>query len=288
MSIPKVVIQTWNTSDLPEKIKHITTYMQIMNPSYEFKLYTDADILLFLTTFSDDIDDNELLLETYNSIIIGAAKADFFRYLVLYKYGGIYLDMDAIIIQPIEELFKKIEINNNTTRENIHAIITRETNYGIFNNWIFCFAPKHPFMYMMIHYCVFNIQNQTTFDILTLTGPIAFTKIINILYLNFLEQKSEFILKNNMIITEEKLAKIVKTETFFEKSNMLYDLSDDEFAKQFSFCNTYIYDKDMGEFARCKNRFSDLLYKDNPHWRKQLENNGGSPFSISTKDIEKK
>ena len=41
--------------------------------------------------------DDETILKCYDSLNIGAAKADFWRYLILYKTGGIYIDVDSMI-----------------------------------------------------------------------------------------------------------------------------------------------------------------------------------------------
>ena len=56
--------------------------------------------------------------ELYNKLNIIVAKVDFWRYLVLYKYGGIYLDMDSSIDKPLNELICS-NIKNNRYPNNI-------------------------------------------------------------------------------------------------------------------------------------------------------------------------
>lgn len=44
--------------------------------------------------------------ESYSKIQIGAAQADFWRLLVLYKHGGVYMDIDAHLIWPLSSIIK--------------------------------------------------------------------------------------------------------------------------------------------------------------------------------------
>jgi len=270
-TIPKVVYQTWKTHNLPQKIVELRNYMKQMNPEYEFCLYDDTDIIDFISNYSPDIDDNDNLLVAYNSLAIGAAKADLWRYLVLYKYGGIYLDMDAIIIQPLDKLFLEVSNINSIPVPDIHGIITRENNQGIFNNWILIFEPHHPFMKLMIDYCYYHISSRSTNDILALTGPIALTSMLNEFYLwTSLSTNQD---KNlNAIYLDDIEHKLAYSNSGSDGiSNTLYDLTDIEFNKYFRFCGLCVYKKDMGEFAKCKHRYANLLYNiTSPYWRNSL------------------
>jgi mannosyltransferase OCH1-like enzyme len=91
--IPKLVHQTWITTSLPAGVVEVVTRMQLHNSDYEFRLYDDRMI--------DDYIRNEFSSWEYNAfsrLTIGASKADFWRYCILLKQGGIYLDMDAEIV----------------------------------------------------------------------------------------------------------------------------------------------------------------------------------------------
>ena len=239
MPIPKIIYQTWKTHHLPPPIEGLRQYMKTMNPTYKFHMFDDQDIENFISTYSEDLDDNDDLLAAYRSLAIGAARADFWRYLVLYKHGGGYLDMDAAIIQPIDDLLAK--------HGDARGIITREYNQGVFNNWIMFFEPRHPLLQRMIDQMFYNVRHRTTNDVLALTGPAAFTAVL---------------------------------QQFTAEAANLYELTDEEFAATFAFCGLRVYKKDMGEFARCKHRFAQHLYTaEMPHWRDHVAANGGSPFS---------
>lgn len=162
--IPKKIYQTWYTKEIPEKIKSVIDNMKRLNPSYEYQLFDDDDIHSFI---KDNYGRQTLL--SFEQLSIGAAKADLWRYLVLYKNGGIYLDLDSAIYSNLDSLIK----------EEDEAIISREKNYGLFVQWCLMFNKEHPILEKTIERCIFNIKTRKTENILQLTGPHVFSDSIN-------------------------------------------------------------------------------------------------------------
>ena len=76
---------------------------------YNFIFYDDNDCELFI---KNNFDEN--VYKAYMSInsVYGAMKADFFRYCILYKNGGVYLDIDSVILRPLDELIRDDELIN--------------------------------------------------------------------------------------------------------------------------------------------------------------------------------
>ena len=69
-----------------------------MNPEYDYQFFDDDDIERFiLKEYSQDI------YEQYQKITIGAAKADFFRYAILLKKGGVYVDLDSRVVGNLDD-----------------------------------------------------------------------------------------------------------------------------------------------------------------------------------------
>lgn len=261
MTIPRVVYQTWRYSTLPPKVAGITAYMQSMMPTFKFCLYDDAAIEAFIRNYSEDEDDNETLWTTYCKLKIGAAKADFWRYLVLYKMGGIYLDVDAIIIQPLDELFYNTGIGNFCTTAH-EGIITRETNDGIFNNWILAFSRGHPFMRAMIDYCCAaaeSVVEVTADNVLWTTGPLALSAMLTHVYEHGYDTYDDI---HDLVIKRDETRPAL----------MLYHMSDIEFGiKGGADIGLIVYKTDMGEYARAKHRYAAALYTTGgtatPYWR---------------------
>lgn len=86
--IPRKVFQTWKSLDMPPKMKENRDKMIKLNPDFQFILMDDNQCRNFI---KDNFDSKTL--NAYDSLIPGAYKADLWRYCVLYKYGGIYLDI---------------------------------------------------------------------------------------------------------------------------------------------------------------------------------------------------
>lgn len=161
--IPKKIYQTWYSNDIPIVIKESIQNMLSLNSTYEYSFYNDDDI----ESFVKDNFDGEIY-SSFKALNIGAAKADLWRYLILYKNGGIYLDMDSQIYSNLDSLIE------NTDK----AVITRENNNGLFVQWCLMFEKNHPILEKTIEKCVHNISTRKTDDILSLTGPLVFSESV--------------------------------------------------------------------------------------------------------------
>jgi mannosyltransferase OCH1-like enzyme len=164
MPIPKVIYQTWETKELHPNCIIARDQIQKLNPEYEIILYDSMERDQFIRYNFD-----EYTYKCFSQLNIGASKADFWRYCILYINGGVYLDLDADITCSLDTLI----------REDDQCIITRESHKGIFNQWILIFDKGHPIMKKAIENCCYNISNRTTNDIFYLTGPQLFTKSVN-------------------------------------------------------------------------------------------------------------
>lgn len=166
MAIPKVIYQTFKTKDIPWLTKlYIRRFMK-KNPGYTYEFYDDEQIDRFLKDFFD-----EKTYRAYQKLQIGAAKADFFRYAILYKKGGIYLDLDSDILTTLDNYIKSDDV----------AVITREARHQcFFAQWALIFEQGHPFLERTIEYVVENIeQNKFPHDVHATTGPTVYTRAIN-------------------------------------------------------------------------------------------------------------
>jgi mannosyltransferase OCH1-like enzyme len=86
--IPKNIFQTWRDLELIKDMKETVEYLKYMNNGFNYYLYDDKMCRDFIKDNHD-----EKILEAYDKIIPGAYKTDLWRCCVLYKYGGIYLDI---------------------------------------------------------------------------------------------------------------------------------------------------------------------------------------------------
>ncbi|VAW26108.1 hypothetical protein MNBD_BACTEROID06-185 [hydrothermal vent metagenome] len=129
-----------------------------------YHFYDDAAIDDFiLKDFGEDV------FKQYNKLAIGAAKADFFRYAILFKKGGIYLDVDSKINGSLDSWIKPED----------EAIITNEDNPGLYVQWALIYSKGHPFLQKTIEAIIDNIKsNKYPNQVLEMTGPNLYSKVL--------------------------------------------------------------------------------------------------------------
>src|SRR6185312_15350719 len=163
--IPRLVHQTYRSGDLPEPIKNNVAQLKSDNPDWDHCFYDDSDIERFITeTYSTEIH------SAYKRInpIYGAARADFFRYLLMYDHGGVYLDIKSSFSGPISDFIREddqfvIGQWNNGKGEPYEGWgIWPEVGHvpgGEFQQWFMIAAPGHPFLRAAICAAVAKIEN---------------------------------------------------------------------------------------------------------------------------------
>ncbi|MGJ1412127.1 glycosyltransferase family 32 protein [Sphingobacterium thalpophilum] len=129
--------------------------------------------------FFDDVQVDKLVRENFDQrtydafarLQIGAAKADFFRYAVLYIYGGIYLDLDSDITGRLDRVIRPDDV----------AVIAHENNRSLYAQWALIYDKGHPFLKKTIELIVKNIEeNRYPHDVHRMTGPTVYTEAINL------------------------------------------------------------------------------------------------------------
>lgn len=95
--IPKNIIQLYVGPENNEfnYLMHLHKGWKIAYPDWNVHVYRDRDIEDALLEYSEEA------LEAYKSIEILTYRADFARLILLYKYGGLYLDLDTRPAAPL-------------------------------------------------------------------------------------------------------------------------------------------------------------------------------------------
>jgi mannosyltransferase OCH1-like enzyme len=142
--IPLNIYQTWHTKDVPEKMSNTINLIKNLNPRFNYQLFDDNDCREFIkNNFENDV------LYAFDSLIPGAYKADLWRYCILYKNGGIYLD---IKYKPLNN-FRFI-----TLTEKEHWVLDAD-NFGIYNALMVC-KPGNEILLKAINKIVENVKNK--------------------------------------------------------------------------------------------------------------------------------
>lgn len=224
--IPKTIYQTWYTKNIPDPIQKDIENMKSLNPGYTYQLFDDDTMRDFIQTYY-----SKQILEIYDVLKVGAAKADLWRYLVLYKYGGIYLDIDSVWNGAFDSIISEKDT----------AVISRENNEDLFVQWCLIFAPGHPILRYAIEKACANILFRSQDNIVFLTGPIVYSEAVN----NVLAPVKIY------SMTDEDANKIINTARMGDKK-----------------CK--IFSTDYKPYGTYKHELAEsLLYKERPYWHTQ-------------------
>jgi len=177
--IPKVIHQTYSKYDnIPDNIKKIMEKTRRMNSDWEYKFYDDKDVINYIKKYYGKRE-----LNAYNRLNpkYGPARADFFRYLLLYREGGVYLDCKSTTRIPLNDIIKdddELLLAHWKSRQWDKYVKLKK---GEFQNWHIMIRPKHPLLLNVINIVIDTINANIGSDasgkvnVLFLTGPIPYT-----------------------------------------------------------------------------------------------------------------
>lgn len=102
-SIAHVIHQVGRDAQLPEAFQRNVQLLQKLNPGWEVRVHHEQSSLDYIREHY-----GEELARIYLSIDAryGAARADLFRYLVIYNEGGCYLDLKSSMTRPLDEVLR--------------------------------------------------------------------------------------------------------------------------------------------------------------------------------------
>ncbi len=190
-AVPKIIHQVYFSKQLPPIVQANVDKIRSMNPSWEYRFYDDDDMADYVGTQYGDA-----MLDSYCRINkkYGASRADFFRYLLMYKEGGVYLDIKSSMDRPLDAVLRPDDVYllsrwRNSVGEmyegwGMHDQL-KEFGGHEFQQWHIIAAPGHPFLRAVIERVLDNIDryNPLLHDtgkggVLRVTGPIAYTQSI--------------------------------------------------------------------------------------------------------------
>ena len=99
--VPLVIYQSWHINKVPLNMRETIYKLLDMNPEFDYYLYSDEKSRDFISAnYSEEV------LTAFDTLKPGAYKSDLWRYCILYKTGGVYLDIKYFSIFPIVEMIK--------------------------------------------------------------------------------------------------------------------------------------------------------------------------------------
>jgi len=158
--IPKTIWQTNFTDKVTLPIYVNYLFNRIMAPSYEYRFMITESRSEFVSTYYP----KEFLY--YKCLQIGAAQADFWRLLVLNKFGGVYLDIDAHLVWSLSDIV--------TSEEELYIVTRRKE----LSNYFIASRADNSNLKKMIDKIVENIDSESSDNVFYLTGPGVFQECL--------------------------------------------------------------------------------------------------------------
>jgi hypothetical protein len=191
VSIPRVLHQTFPSRILPPAFEDNARRLRELHPNWEYRFYDDADITGYIRTFY-----GEEIFAYFSRIDprYGAARADLFRYLLMYREGGVYLDiksaargsLDGVLRsddQYVLSYWRGLQFSGWGDYSELREYGGRE-----FQQWHIIAAPGHPYLKSVLETVLLNIDsyNPLTWGVgrkgvMRVTGPVAYTRAIGLL-----------------------------------------------------------------------------------------------------------
>lgn len=137
--IPKRIHQIWiqGYDAAPQHIRSMLDKCKSLNSSFEYLLWDDHTIKTVFDVYGD-----KELHRLYDNATNMAAKADIARYMLVYLFGGIYLDADTECIKSLDTF----------TSTNLFYIEPRHSIFGtMVDNLVFGAKKRHPLLEYVLH-----------------------------------------------------------------------------------------------------------------------------------------
>ncbi len=179
--IPQYIHQTYKTDQIPEKMVPLVRSWRHMNPTWHYSFYNDSQCLEFVEREFPEY------LETYNALPKSVERSDFFRYMVILRYGGIYADLDTECLISMDDVIDaedEMIVGWESDLKDEKAAIPRHfVRRRQVLQWIFAAVPGHPALREICDFIVSKAKKHepvvnNNYDTLEKTGPGVFTDVV--------------------------------------------------------------------------------------------------------------
>lgn len=134
--IPKIIWMFWDSERIPAEVNLFKERIEIDNSEYELNLVTFENLNSYV---------DELVFDENVEIPI-ANKSDLIRLALLYKYGGIWLDITTILLKPLSWFLQIDNINNFDLIAFYREKSTTDFSRPIIESWFLAAPPNNEFI----------------------------------------------------------------------------------------------------------------------------------------------
>ena len=186
MTIPKLIHQTIGSAlTIDSTLSNNIDLLENINRGWTHTIYEDKDCRRFIGNHY-----GYYFLKLFDKFHhdYGSAKADWFRYLLMYEFGGVYLDIKSSCLVPLDTVLNDSDEFILSHWSSKWGKWGRHDSLGVareYQQWHIISKPKHPYLKAVISLVKDNIDNYDPIRdgigqiaVLKLTGPIAYTMAI--------------------------------------------------------------------------------------------------------------
>lgn len=172
--IPKSIHLVNKTQEIQDGYQKYFNSIRDFHPQWNIKVYDDVEARRIVATEMPG------MLEIYDSYERDIQRADIFRLIVVYLYGGFYMDLDMLCLREMDDLCSNQVVlgeEKTMTAEECREIGLRDQLR--IANYMFGAIPGHPFLSDVINAAAerSRLKIMQEDDILESTGPGLLTRI---------------------------------------------------------------------------------------------------------------
>ncbi|MCK5508948.1 MAG: hypothetical protein KAI50_10570 [Desulfobacterales bacterium] len=146
--IPRIIIQIGRNRNFSILEKSASHTVKCFNPECRYIYYDDDEIDKFVEY------NYPKYYDIFKSFQYNIQRADFFRYLAIYHFGGFYFDLDVLLARDLKDLFVHqcvFPFEEITFYQFLREKYNMDWQTG---NYAFGATPQHPFIGKVIENCI--------------------------------------------------------------------------------------------------------------------------------------
>lgn len=181
-----IIHQIWMQGEpaIPDEYRRHATTLRAMNPEFEYKVWDERELERVCAGLGDRY------LRAFRSAPHMHQRVDFGRYCVIYRYGGISIDMDVVPIKPIGPVVARVPEDRlgvtemALTRTEASIMALRPMDYWLNNATLIAPRPGMPACRILVDKMADRLLNPgwraycpKSMSIMVTTGPAYFTRV---------------------------------------------------------------------------------------------------------------
>lgn len=162
--IPRILFQTFKVSQVPAAMWNASMSWIRANPDYEYRFFHDEACRSFI-----EGEFGTRAVAAFDRLPPGAFRADFWRYCVLYRHGGVYADIDTVCKRPLAKLISEHDQFIAPQGAQPHFIFTA----------FICAIPNHRFLAEVIERAITLIEKRDPRGLFHIVSSGALGEAVN-------------------------------------------------------------------------------------------------------------